>query len=228
MSQKLWGILVCGQLWILYPKINFEVIYFIQFSIFLKKNKTIGCRLFIATSWPSEFSFFNSKINFLTMEYFEQFSTSFYYYFFSICYTVPNDLNSFKHVANLPWRMNPRNNHHFGYFFIQMWPCEVHFKILLGDTNVTLWRPDQFFARPPKGFLSIQTLTSCNPHSGKFWNFFYIFSNQHNIRSYNYISPKMFFFPKFGTCPQNGNFWAFFGENIVKELKGLVSENEMC
>jgi len=58
LSQKLWGVLVCGQLWILYSKINFEVIYLIQFSIFLEKNKIIGCRLFITTLQPLRLKFF--------------------------------------------------------------------------------------------------------------------------------------------------------------------------
>jgi len=39
MSQKLWGVLICGQLWILYSKISFEVLYSIQFSMFFKINK---------------------------------------------------------------------------------------------------------------------------------------------------------------------------------------------
>jgi len=45
-------VLVCGQLWILYSKINFEVLYLTQFSIFFEKNKIIGGRLFIATLQP--------------------------------------------------------------------------------------------------------------------------------------------------------------------------------
>jgi len=67
MSQRLWGVLVCGQLWIFYSKINFEVVYFIQFSLFLEKNKIIGCTLFIATLQPLRLAFFNSIINFLTI-----------------------------------------------------------------------------------------------------------------------------------------------------------------
>jgi len=55
------------------------------------------------------------------------------YYFFPICCTIPNDLKIFKHVANLPWRINPKSNHHFGHFFIQMWPSEVQMSgFLLG------------------------------------------------------------------------------------------------
>jgi len=77
MSQKLQGILVCEQLWIFYSKINFEVIYLTQFSIFLKKSKIEGCRLFITTLRPLGLSFFNSIIN-LTILCFEPFFTSFY------------------------------------------------------------------------------------------------------------------------------------------------------
>ena len=46
-SQKLQGVLVCKQLWNLYSKINFEVLYFTQFSIFFEKNKMRRCRLSI-------------------------------------------------------------------------------------------------------------------------------------------------------------------------------------
>jgi len=42
MSQKLQGVLVCGQLWILYSEINSEVLYFTQFSIFFEKEKNHG------------------------------------------------------------------------------------------------------------------------------------------------------------------------------------------
>jgi len=53
--------------WIFYSKIKFEVIYFIQFSIFLEKNKIRGYRLFITTLQPLGLTFFNSIINFLTI-----------------------------------------------------------------------------------------------------------------------------------------------------------------
>ena len=60
MSQKLWGFLVCGQLWILYSQINFEVLYWTQFSIFLKKNKNIRSRLFTTILQPLGLVIFNS------------------------------------------------------------------------------------------------------------------------------------------------------------------------
>jgi len=99
-------------------QINFEVFYFTQFSNFLKKIKIIGFRLFITTLQLLELAFFNSIIKFLKILYFEPFSISFYLQFFPICCTIPNDLNFFKYVANLPWRMNPKKHHHFGHFFI--------------------------------------------------------------------------------------------------------------
>jgi len=77
MSQKLRGVLVCRQLWILYSKIIFEVFYFTQFSIFFEK-KIIQCRLSIKTLQPLGLAFFNSINKFLTILYFESFSTSFY------------------------------------------------------------------------------------------------------------------------------------------------------
>jgi len=38
---------------------------------------------------------------------------------------TPNDLKFFQHVANLPWKMNPKKHHYFGHFFIWKWACEV-------------------------------------------------------------------------------------------------------
>jgi len=62
-------------------------------------------------------------------------------------------------------------------------------------TNVSLWSAAaQFFSGPKNGFLSIQTLISCNVHGEKFWNFFHIFSNQFITRSYGYMCPRMLFF----------------------------------
>jgi len=52
MSQKLQGVLACWQLWNLYSKINFKVLYFTQFSIFFEKNKIILLRFFIITFQP--------------------------------------------------------------------------------------------------------------------------------------------------------------------------------
>jgi len=56
-EMKFMRSLICGQLWILYTKTNFEVLYLIQFSIFWEKNKIIGCRLFIITLQPLDFAF---------------------------------------------------------------------------------------------------------------------------------------------------------------------------
>jgi len=39
-------------------KTNFDVLYFTQFSIFLKKIKNIGCNLFITTLQPLELALF--------------------------------------------------------------------------------------------------------------------------------------------------------------------------
>jgi len=102
------------------------------------------------------------------------------YYFFPICFTIPNDLKNFKHVANLPWNMNLKNYNHFGHFF---------------HINLTLWSAAaRFSAGPKKGFLSIQTLKSCNLHGGNSWVFFHIFLNQISTRSYGYMCPKNMFF----------------------------------
>jgi len=125
------------------------------------------------------------------------------YYFFPVCCTIPNDLKIFKHVANLTWRMNPKSYHHFGHFFIQMWPCEVQLPI--------------FSQGQKKGFLSIQTLISCNLHGGNFWNFFHIFANKYTTRSYSYMCPKMFFFYNLGLVIEVAVLERFWW-NIVKYI----------
>jgi len=71
MNLKLLGVFVCEQLWILYSKTNFEVLYLTQFSIFFEKNKTFGCRLIITTLQPLGLAFFNSMTKFLTILYFK-------------------------------------------------------------------------------------------------------------------------------------------------------------
>jgi len=111
------------------------------------------------------------------------------YYFFPICCTIPNDLKFFKHLDNLPSRMNPKSNHNSDHFFIQIWPCEVQLLV---------------FSQSP-----IQMLIYCNLQGGNFWKFFHIFSNQHIIRSYRYMCWKMFFFLYFWSCTRSGNFGAF-------------------
>jgi len=80
----------------------------------------------------------------------------FTYYFFPICCTISNDLKLFKHIANLPWRMNPKKHHQCGHFFIQMWPCKVQLLV---------------FSKAKNTFRSIQTVISCNLYSEIFWNF---------------------------------------------------------
>jgi len=100
-------------------------------------------------------------------------------YFFPICYTIPNDLN-FSSMQPTCLENESKELQPFWTFFY---------------TNMSLWSAAaQIFAGSKKGFLSIQTLISCNLHGEKFWNFFHIFSNQFNLRSYSYMCPKKFFF----------------------------------
>jgi len=82
MSQKLKGVLVCGQLWIPYSNIIFEVLYLTQFSIILEKNNKIRRRIFITSLQPLGLAFFNSINKLLTIQHFESFPTSFHLLFF--------------------------------------------------------------------------------------------------------------------------------------------------
>jgi len=52
----------------------------------------------------------------------------------------------------------------------------------------------------------------------------HIFKPTYNKILWFYV-PPIFFFLKCGTCTRKGNFGAF-GENIVKDLKGLRSINK--
>jgi len=106
------GVLVCEQLWILYSKLKFEVLYLNQFTIFFEKNKIMGYRLRSTTFQPLGLAF-------------ESFSTSFYLLFLSYMLYNYRWSNFFKNVANLPWRINPNKYHRFEYFFLQMWSCKV-------------------------------------------------------------------------------------------------------
>jgi len=110
---------------------------------------------------------------------------------FSIYNTIPNDLKIFKHVANLPWRMNPKNHYHFGHFFIQMWPCEVQLLV---------------FCRAK---IRIFVTSNINTLQSAWWKFLKFFPHLLNLVYYKilwlYMSNKDIF-EKFGTCPRNGSF----------------------
>jgi len=199
---KLWGVFVCGLLSILCCKLNFEVLYFTQFSIFFEKNKIIGYRLFIATLQPLGLSFFNSISKFLTILYFESFSISFYLLFFSYVLYNSKWSQNFQACSQIALKNEYKEAPPFWTFF---------------HTNVNLCSAiARFFVGPKKGVLWIQKLISCNPRCGNFWNFFHMFSSQHTTRSYGLICPNMLFFPNFGTCIINDSFRAF----VVKYSQG--------
>lgn len=83
------------------------------------KNETLKCRLVITILQPLGLAFFNYMIKFLTIEYHESFSTSFYLLFFPICCTIPNDVNFFEHILILFRKLNSKKHHHFRHFFFE-------------------------------------------------------------------------------------------------------------
>jgi len=101
------------------------------------------------------------------------------YYFFSICCTIPNDLKIFKHLANLPRRINLKSYHHFEHFFIQMSASKVQLpKFLQGQKRI---------------FVNSNT----NILQSTWWKFLKFFP--HLLKPYyykilHYMCPKMFFF----------------------------------
>jgi len=100
--------------------------------------------LFIAILQPLGLAFFNSIIKFLTNLVFKSFSTSFYLLFFFYMLYNSKWFENFKHVANLPRRLNPKKHHHFWTFF---------------HTNVTLWSLGaMFFVGPKKDFCKFKHL----------------------------------------------------------------------
>jgi len=118
------------------------------------------------------------------------------YYFFPIGCTIPNDVKFLKHVANLPWRMNPKKHHLHKYFFIQMWPCEVLLPCFL------------------KGQKMIFANSNANILQSMRWKFLKFFPTSFEIRVLVkilllHVSKFIYLFLKFGTCSRNGNFGAF-------------------
>jgi len=156
-------VFICRQLWIFYSKINSEVLYFTQFSIFLEKNKISRYILFTKTLQPLGLAFFNSINKLVKIWCFESFSTSFYSLFFSYMLYNSKWSENFQACNELDLKNE----------FKELPPFRTFF-----HTNVGLQSAiAQFFARPRKEFLWIQKLMSCNPISGNFWNIFHVFSN---------------------------------------------------
>jgi len=128
--------------------------------MFLEKNKIIGCRLFITTLQPLEFTFFNSITKFLTILYFEPFSIFFYLLFFSCMLYNSKWPKKFQAYNQLNLKNESKKAPPFQTFF----PYE----------NELLKYNCLFFRKSPKRFLSIQTLISCNLHGG---NFYFLFTS---------------------------------------------------
>jgi len=118
--------------------------------------------LFITALQPLGLEFFNSINKLLIIYYFQSFSTSFYLLFFSYVFYNSKWSENFQASSQLALKNESKEAPPFFTFF---------------HTNVILWSEAvHFFARPPKGFLSLQTLVSCNLHYGNFWKEFHIFS----------------------------------------------------
>jgi hypothetical protein len=118
----------------------------------------------------------------------------FTYYFFPICCAIPNDLNFFKHVANLTWGMNPKSNHHFGHF---------SYKCDLVKCNCP------YFYRAKKMIFAISNVGILQSTKWKILNFF-----PHIFKLFYYKILRLYVFKnvfhlKFGACIRNGSFEAF-------------------
>jgi len=112
------------------------------------------------------------------------------YYFFPICCTIPNYLKFFKHIANLPWRMNPKSYNHFGHFFY---------------TNGTLWNATaQFFTGPKKGFYVNSNTNILQSTWWKILKFFPHLLKQVYYKILQLNVSKKVLFQKFGTCTRHG------------------------
>jgi len=147
-------------------------------------------------------TFVNSITKVLTILYFDSFSNSFYLLFFLYVIQFQMISEIFLTYSQLAMKNESKESPPFWTFF---------------HTNVTSWSATiRFFAGPRKRFLALQTLKSCNLHSWNFWNFFYVFSNQHSTNS---CVQKCFFFLKFGTCNRNGSIGAFWWNHNKKPFR---------
>jgi len=124
-------------------------------------------------------------------------------YYFSVCCTILNDLKFFKHVANLPWRINPKKKQPTLTFF---------------HTNVTLWSTTTLlFVGPKKWFLLrfCQFKLYLATYMVKFMNFFFTSSQSASI--HGCTCPIMLFFKKnslkFVNCTRIGNFGVFWSKH---------------
>jgi len=113
------------------------------------------------------------------------------YYFLFICWTTPNDLKIFKHIDNLPCRMNPKSYNHFGHFFIQMWPSKVQLT--------------SFSHGQKKDFVN----SNANILQSRWWKFLKFFPHLFKSAYYKILRlhvSKNVFFLKFVICFRNGSF----------------------
>jgi len=103
--------------------------------------------------------------------------------------------------------MIPKSNHHFGYFFIQMWPCEVQ---LLGF----LQGPKRNFVNSNANILQSTWSKILKLLLHLFKIVYYKILELHVLKN-DFIS-KIWYFCLIW------QFSSIFGKNIVKELKRLM------
>jgi len=145
----------------------------------LKKNKNIGCRLFITTLQPLRLAFFNSITQFLTISILNHSLLLSIYYFFPILMLYNSKWSKiFQACGQIALKNESKKRQQHGHF---SYKCEL---VKLPN-----------FLQGHVRFLSIQMLISCKIHDENLWNFFHIFSNQLTTRSYNYMC-LIFFLPK--------------------------------
>jgi len=129
------------------------------------------------------------------------------YYFFPLYWIIPNDLKNFKHVANLPWKMNPKKHHHFEHFT---------YKCNLVKCNFSIFR------RAKK---MIFVTSNANILQSTWWKFLNIFPRLLKPSYYRilwlHMSKKCIF-----SSTRNGSFWVFLvktygsqGNLRVKKIK---------
>jgi len=117
------------------------------------------------------------------------------YYFFLICCRISNDLKFFKHVANLPWRMNPMNYNHFEYVFIMIRPCEVHLTRFFQELKMAFYHFERWYLA-----IYMVEISEFFPllFNLAYYKILWLYVSENNI------------FQKFGTSTRNGSFWVFW------------------
>jgi len=115
---------------------------------------------------------------------------------FSYMFFNSKSINFLEHVANLPWRMNPKKYHHFGNFSYE---CD------LVKYNCPV------FCRDKKKIFVNSNINILQSTCWKFLKFLpHIFKPAYYKILWLHVSKNVLFFLRFETCTRNDSFGVFW------------------